>query len=311
MRRRVVAATDIHQHLWPEPFLAALARRTEAPRLIRTGRVWALQAQGEPECIVDPRDHDPVRRARRAAADGVERIILAPSCPIGVEALPTEEAAPLLEAYHQGVRSLGAPFGAWAASGLDDPDPRTLAGHLAAGFVGLCLPAGALAVPGDSVRVAALLDLLDVQGAPLLIHPGPSPWAPAAMPPANAPSWWVPLTEYVTQMHRAWFVVNHVVRKTYPSLRICFAMLAGLAPLHTDRLRSRGGTPAVAADGVTFLETSSYGPATVAAVAAAVGEQALVFGTDRPVVGAPPLPAERAGAARENAARLIHGEDGT
>ncbi len=305
----IAPTTDIHQHLWPEALLAALSRRTEAPRLIRTGRVWQLHAGGEPACVVDPNDHDPVRRAQRARVDGIERILVAPSCPIGIEALPANEAEPLLAAYHSGVAALGGPFRAWAATSLADPDPLALADHLSAGFVGLCVPAGALSVPDDVARVAPLLNLLEARSAPLLIHPGPAPWAPAPGVPLNAPGWWTALTTYVTQMQRAWFVVNHVARCDFPALRICFAMLGGLAPLHDDRLRSRG-VDRFGPDGVTFVETSSYGPDITAAVAAAVGESAIVFGTDRPVVSTAPVPLTRAKRARENAARLIDGEVG-
>jgi len=300
-------ATDVHQHLWPEAFLAALARRREAPRLVWTGGAWVFHAAGEPVCTIDPGDHDPVRRAEQARADGVGEVLIAPSCPVGVESLPAREAEQILAAYHEGVAALGPPFRAWAASGLVAPDPSDLAERLAAGFVGLCMPAGAFAVPEETPRIAPLLDVLVTRGAPLLIHPGPAPWAPGRHVPPDAPAWWSALTTYVTQMHRAWFVFDRFVRPEFPALRACFAMLAGLAPLHADRVRSRGIQPP-GPDGVTYLETSSYGPATVAAVADVVGEQAIVFGSDRPIIDSAPAPA-CARFTRGNAARLIHGKE--
>jgi hypothetical protein len=300
--------TDIHQHLWPEELLAALSRRAGAPRLVRQGGVWELSARGEPACVVDPADHDPVRRADHAAADGIERIVIAPSCPVGIEALSEGEAAPLLDAYHIGVARLGTPFRAWAAASLADPDPQLLGACLSDGFVGLCLPAGAFAGPGQTWVVAPLLEVLTARSAPLLIHPGPAPWDAAPDAPLAAPGWWPALTTYVHQMHQAWFVVNRFVRPDFPALRICFAMLGGLAPLHADRLRSRGG--GVVGDRVTFVETSSYGPGVTAAVAAVIGDEAIVFGSDRPVVDAVPAVIPGAPAARDNAARLIDGEVG-
>ena len=299
-------STDIHQHLWPEELLAALSRRAEAPRLVRTGRAWELRARGESACVVDPIDHDPVRRGQRAFDDGIERVIIAPSCPIGIEALPAAAAAPLLDAYHTGVARLGAPFGAWAAAGLADPDPVTLADHLSSGFVGLCAPAGAFSAPAEIGRVAPLLEVLDARSAPLLIHPGPAPWDPAPDVPSSAPGWWAALTTYVAQMQRAWFVVNQFLRRDFPSLRICFTVLAGLAPLQADRLRSRGG--GFGNDRTTFLETSSYGPEITLAVSAVVGDGAIVFGTDRPVVNTVPAPVWGGEIARGNAARLLVGE---
>jgi len=306
-RRAPAPVTDIHQHLWTDEFLSALARRTELPRLRREGRWWRLEARGEPSCIIDPTDHDRSRRAHLALVDGVERVIVAPSCPIGIEALPVRDAVPLLDAYHAGVSALGAPFSAWAAAGLADPDPSILAAHLKAGFVGLCMPAGALSAPEDIARIAPLLEVLDAGSAPLLIHPGPAPWSPVPELPRSVPAWWTPLTTYVAQMQRAWFVANHVVRRDFPALRVCLAMLGGLAPLHQDRLRSRGGE-AFSPDQVTFLESSSYGPEIVAAVADVVGGDAIVFGTDRPVVDAAPVSLASAVSARANVARLIDGE---
>jgi hypothetical protein len=55
--------------------------------------------------------HDPGAGAEYARADGLERVIVAPSTPLGIEALPVSEAQPLLAAFHAGVLELGAPFG--------------------------------------------------------------------------------------------------------------------------------------------------------------------------------------------------------
>jgi hypothetical protein len=272
-----------------------------------TGDAWVLHAAGEPVCIIEPRDHDPVRRAEQARAAGVAEVLIAPSCPVGVESLPAREAEHVLAAYHEGVAALGSPFRAWAAAGLVAPDPSELAERLAAGFVGLCLPAGAFAAPERTPWIAPLLDVLVARDAPLLIHPGPAPWAPGGPVPPEAPAWWSALTTYVPQMHQAWFVFHRFVRPEFPALRVCFAMLAGLAPLHADRVRSRGVEPP-GPDGVTYLETSSYGRASVAAVADIVGDDSIVFGSDEPIVDSPPAPA-CARFARDNAEHLIYGKE--
>jgi predicted TIM-barrel fold metal-dependent hydrolase len=65
-------------------------------------------------------------------------------------------------------------------------------------------------------------------------------------------------------------------------------MLAGLAPLHRERLVARGGSPAGAGMPEVFLDTSSYGPRAIDAVIRALGVDSLVYGSDRPVV----VPAE-------------------
>jgi 6-methylsalicylate decarboxylase len=119
---------DVHQHLWPEPLLAALARRTRPPLIRRSRDGWVLRIAGEPEWPVDPADHDPVRRALLVERDGLDRAIVALSSPLGIEALPAGEAEVLLAASHAGVVALGDRLPAWASAGLDRPDPRRWCG---------------------------------------------------------------------------------------------------------------------------------------------------------------------------------------
>src|SRR4051794_14417229 len=170
--------TDVHQHLLPEPLVAALARRHTAPRLARDGTGWTLHLAGEPPSPFDPADHDPDARARLAEQDGVERLLVALSTALGVDALPAEEAEPLLAAFNRGVLELGGPFALWGAVALDAPDPDLVDALLDAGAAGVTLPAGALAGPEALARVAPLLDRLEVRDAPLFVHPGPASAGP-------------------------------------------------------------------------------------------------------------------------------------
>lgn len=270
-------AIDIHQHLWPEPLLAALARRPSAPRLRREASGWVLEAPGEAPAVVDLADHDPVRRRARVDGDGLERAYVALSSPLGIEALPRGEAEPLLDAWHVGAAALPDGFGAWAAPSVVAPDPAALAAWLDAGFAGACLPAEALASPAGYARCRPLLEVLEARGAPLFVHPG----APAATP-AGAPSWWSAMTDYVASMQTAWHAFWAWGRPAHPALRVCFAMLAGLAPLQRERLVARGG-PRPVADAGVFLDTSSYGPRAIDATIRELGVDALVHGSDRPL----------------------------
>ena len=86
-------------------------------------------------------------------------------------------------------------------------------------------------------------------------------------------------------------------------------MLAGLAPLHAERLALRGGPGDAINNPNIFYDTSSYGRRAIGAMADAVGLDQLVTGSDRPVVD-PPLQAplgERAAAvmATTNVHRLL------
>ena len=155
-------SVDIHQHLWPEPLLRALAaapatRRCSCAAPAAGPCAWL----GEPEAAVDLADHDPDKRAALADADGLACALVAPSIPLGIEALPAGEAEPLLAAYHDGVAALPAPFRAWAAVGLAAPDPTALAGLLDRGFAGACVAADALAGPAGYERLGPVLETLE------------------------------------------------------------------------------------------------------------------------------------------------------
>jgi predicted TIM-barrel fold metal-dependent hydrolase len=58
-------------------------------------------------------------------------------------------------------------------------------------------------------------------------------------------------------------------------------MLAGLAPLHRERLLARGGE--AGRDPGVFLDVSSYGERAIDAVLREIGVDQLVYGSDRPV----------------------------
>ncbi|OBA37622.1 amidohydrolase [Rhodococcus sp. 852002-51564_SCH6189132-a] len=220
-------------------------------------------------------NHSIARRAELAAQDGIDLALVSLSSPLGIETLPAADGAGLLDAYHEGVLALPHPFGAWAAASVDDPDPAALRKVLGAGCVGLQLPATALADADGYARCAPLLDELDRVGAPLFVHPGPA----AADP--SAPPWWPAMVSYVAQMHTAWFAWHEYGAPRLPGLRVGFAMLAGLAPLHADRMAARGGPATVPSAGV-FVDTSSYGPEIVEAVASGLGPDRVVLGSDRP-----------------------------
>lgn len=267
---------DVHQHLWPDQLIEVLRQRSAPPRL--SG--WTLELEGEPEYAVNPEDHDPQWRAGQAIADGLELAVVSLSSALGIEELPPEEAWELIDAYHDGALAFPRPFRAWAAACLSEPDSDALEDALDRGFLGLQLPATALLDAAGYTRAGPLLEVLEARGRPLLIHPGP-----AGPTPPGVPAWWQALVPYVQQMHAAWFAFRVHGRPDHAELRVCFAMLAGLAPLHGERLLARGGGR-TAVDERAFLDVSSYSTRAVDAVIRVLGVDVLVNGSDRPY--APP-----------------------
>src|SRR3954469_20506095 len=241
--------TDLHQHLLPEPLIGALARRSAAPRVAGTGPTLRLELAGEPVSALHERDHDPAARAAEAEREGVDRIVVSLSTALGIEALQADEARPLVDAFNHGILELGGPFELWGTA-LTADDVHQL---LDAGARGITLPAPAL-VDG---RAEALLDRLEARGAPLFVHPGPAACG------AGAPSWWPGMTGYVAQMGAAWHAWAAFGRARHPRLRVVFAMLAGLAPLHAERLAARGGPAEAVHDPLVWFDSSSYGARTL------------------------------------------------
>jgi predicted TIM-barrel fold metal-dependent hydrolase len=169
--------------------------------------------------------------------------------------------------------------------------------------IGISVPAGALAGPDRLFALAPVLDRIAAHDVPLFVHPGRAPGQAADVVALDEPAWWRPLTDYVSQMQAAWYSFAAFGRSEHPDLKVVFAMLAGGAPLHHERLQARGCGPIQLGDLNTFYETSSYGPDAIQTMVGLVGESQLVYGTDRPVIE--PRATGRDRALQANGANLI------
>lgn len=194
----------------------------------------------------------------------------------------------MLDAYHDGVA--GGPdvlgpnhrLGWWAALPREDVlgDPsfaqRTLTGLLDRGAAGLQVPATWLCGPEDVEALQSLLATVQEADRPLFIHPGR-----AEAGPAGRPGWWAPVVDYSAQMATAWWAWHAAARPGLSSLRVCFAAGAGLAPLHHERLRARGGVT-TAVDPHTYVDLSSYGLQAFDALLRVLGIDGLISASDHP-----------------------------
>lgn len=264
--------------------ITALEQRTQPPFVRRENGSAVLYSAGEPPYPLDLDAEDPAKRAALVRAGGVDLAVVAISSPIGIEALPRDQAQPLIEAHLDGVLALPEEFGAWGPFALDGAQPDSVDAVLARGCVGVTVPAGALAGPAPLRALAPVLDRIAEHGVPLFVHPGRAPGQPAAPVAADEPGWWRPLTDYVWQMQAAWYTFAAYGRAAHPELKVIFAMLAGGAPMHVERFAARGGPRVDLHDPNTFYETSSYGPQAVGATVQLVSQDQLVYGTDRPVI---------------------------
>ena len=260
---------DVHQHLWPAPFLAALRARRTPPRL----EGWELHLPGQRSYPVDPIHHDVEARALQAKGDGCTLVCVSPSAALGLDRLPPAESDETAAAWLEGALAFPAPFRPFAMP----TTPAALEDALAAGAIGLEVGADLLAAPGGLDRLAPLLAVLDAAERPLLVHPGPADMEDTA----RHPDWWVPVVPYVGQLNAAWWAWADGGRERFPRLPVCFAALAGLGPLHGERQRARGGA-AGTVDALTLVETSTYGTVAVDAVVRVLGIDVVCHGSDRP-----------------------------
>jgi predicted TIM-barrel fold metal-dependent hydrolase len=236
---------DVHQHLWPEELVAALARRREPPRLVGS-RLDLREGSYE----TDLGAHDLETRLRLLDRHEIDVAVVSFPPTIGFE-----EAPGLAEAYDEGILEMAA-----ASHGRIRPlacvEERD-------GFVGTCVSAQSI------VR-----DPLAVQGSLLFVHPGYSP-----PPPDGKPSWWTPVVEYAAQMQAAYAAWLAGGRSDVP---IVFAIMAGGAPFQLERLRSRGDRSEVPPN--VYFDTASYGRQAVGLTIVACGVERILFGSDAPVM---------------------------
>jgi len=294
---------DVHQHVWTQPLLDALSRRRSLPFIDRTDGLTVLHSAGERPYVIDVAAEAPDDREQLLSADGLDGAIVALSSPIGIEALGRDSAGELIDAHLSGVAALGGRFTAWGPLALRDPDPDDVDRLLARGCVGISLPAGALTGVEALEAIGPVLERIAARGVPLFVHPGPPRTTEGREAALTEPLWWRALTDYVSEMQASWLTFATLGRREHPALVVVFAMLAGGAPMLSERLETRGGPAVQLRDPRTYYETSSYGPAAIDAMAERVGARQLLYGSDRPVVE--PVRTERDAVLQANAARVF------
>ena len=259
---------DVHQHLWPEPFIAALARRARPPRL----RGSTLELAGEGAFEMDLGEHELDRRLALLDREEVDVAVVSLQPTLEIELLPEDEAAELVDAYHAGMRELVAGGNgrvrALGASACPD------------GFVGASVAGRELV--DEPERLDSLLADLESRGAFLFVHPGP------ARRPGALPGWWAAVVDYTAEMQAAYAAWLARGVHLYPDLRVLFAILAGGAPFQLERLRTRGVKVRSTLHPNVYLDTASYGRRALELCLSTYGVGQLVYGTDTPVIDAAP-----------------------
>ena len=254
---------DVHQHLWPESFVAALRERT-APPFLDGGELTTVEGRFP----VDLGDHKLVRRIRTLDRDGIGVAVLSLQTSLGLESLPDEDRHGLEEIWVGGVKEI-----------VSTADRRFLAfspSRVRNGFVGVSLGSSAFT---DLEVAADVLDAAQAAGTAVFVHPD----AGRAAAPAR-PAWWDWVTGYPARMQEAYLAWLAFGRERWPSLRVLFAMLAGGGPFQLERLARRGVDVRSALDPNTFFEVSTHGRRAIELCVQTFGVWQLAYGSDTPVV---------------------------
>jgi hypothetical protein len=257
---------DVHRHVWPKEFVAALSARRTPPlldgdRLVTAEGVFLIErdAYSADRCLADLDVH--------AIDLGV--VSLQPT--LGVDRLQAREASGLHALWGAGVQDLivrsRGRLAAFSAGWVQD------------GFAGLCVSAETL---HDRDRIARIATALSERGQALFVHPGPG------APREGAPAWWLPSIDYTAQMQAAYAAWLDFGAERWPSLPVVFAILAGGAPFQLERLAARGLDSSRLTAANVYFDTASYGRRSLEFCLATYGVTRLVYGSDAPVIDAAP-----------------------
>lgn len=262
-----MATYDVHQHLWPERFVAALRARTTPP-LLAGNELRTVEGRFP----VDLAAHEPEARIRALERDEIDVAVLSLQTSLGLETLPAGEGDELEDLWAEEMLGLVS-AGSGRFRALAPSRPRD-------GFSGAVIGASSLL---DLDRMSSALDTAAERGSPVFVHPQ------AVQPPLHPlPDWWSWVAGYPAQMQAAYLAWLGAGRARWPTLRIVFALLAGGAPFQLERLAHRGPDVRSALDPNTFFDVATYGRRAIELLIETFGVHQLVYGSDTPVVDSRP-----------------------
>jgi hypothetical protein len=256
-----VTTYDLHQHLWPRQFVAALEARSSPPRL--DGGVLETR---EGRFELDLTQHDPETRLAQLDRDGIDVAVISLQPSLGFDELADAERDELELAWVEGARELvhSPRFLAFSPSSLRD------------GFVGVSLGSEVLL---DFDTAGPTIDAAVAKGSMVFVHPDAGPPASAARP-----AWWEWVVGYPARMQEAYVGWLAFGRERWPSARVLFAMLGGGGPFQLERLSRQGVDVRSALDPNTFFDVSTHGRRAIELCVETFGVSQLAYGSDTPVV---------------------------
>ncbi len=263
-----VSTYDVHQHFWPEGFVAALRSRT-SPRLSR--RRTADDQEGRFEIALA--DHGLEGRLRTLDRDAIDVAVLSLQASLGLEVLSETERGALEEAWVDGTREVVAAAGGRLLA--FSPSVRR------EGFVGVSLGSSALADLDRQRQCSTTRSRPPVSSS--------CTRTPAARPAEGRPDM-VGMGRPATRRgcRRRTSAGSHSGGSAGRRCAVVFAMLAGGGPFQLERLARRGIDVRSALDPNTFFDVSTHGRRAIELCVETFGVGQLVYGSDTPVVDSRP-----------------------
>ena len=280
--------TDIHQHLWTEPLVQALAQRTELPFVRDEHGLTVLFLAGERPYVIDLASEAPARRAAlvRARRSRPQRCC-ACRARWGSSRCPARRRSRCSTPTTRARSRSASPSACGARSRSIDPDPDDVDRALDRGCVGVSLPAGALAGVDRLARVRPVLARLCAARRAAVRPPGarigrrPEPARARSAIRSGGPRSRTTSPTCTRPGSRSSAPGGPSTpscgcsSRCSPASRRC---TASAWPRAAARHRSEP-------DPLVFYDTSSYGPLAIGALADAIGGPGqLLYGSDRPVV---------------------------
>ena len=328
---------DAHAHFLPEPIVAALRARSEAPDIRAEpggGESFGIYRTRMPY----GRAYDDLdARLARMEELGVDRQVISLPGLFGVDSRPADQALPLVRAFNDGIAELVRrhpdKFSGIAALPLADPAAALEEYRRARGLglSGMILPGDAFVSAAAAERVRPLFELAAEIGGLAFVHPGPLPDTVAGpgAGPVDAPA---PHTDSIVHRRVTVDIQNRMTEvmvtlaltdflDPYPSVPVQVANLGGTLPFviermdHVYALRHPDQPAPSRSLRPLYVDAASLGPRAIALAAEVYGADRVLFGSDSPIFDdarcldaarqARLTPAERAQVAGGNAERML------
>ena len=289
---------DWHVHWLPPQLADALRARAQPPRIVGGPEGERLDVHRE-VLPVTPALFESGARLEFMDRHGVSRQVLSLPGLFGIDSLPADEAAPLVRRFNDALAGLMADlpdrFSGLAALPL--ADPAAAVEELAramdiTGFVGAILPADAFLTRREAEAWAPLLEAANARRAHVFIHPGPVPPGGAGPPPDFGDN--TNLRHIVLDVQARLSAVTVTLTLTdfldaFPEITVQVANLGGSVPMMVERMDhvSARRTPDAPLPSSRmsriYVDTSSFGPRSIALAAGTFGAERVLLGTDHPI----------------------------